>query len=168
MEEDLFQLLGVEPNCSESQLRKAYLRLAMRYHPDKCPEPDAADKFHRLQQAYLALSDPDARRKHLAVKETQRAREAKEASATEQLRKFKTDLLAREAAHKKKKAPEAPVQKEFGEAMVKVEWVNGSYTRQMLMELFEDFGPIHEVVMLPEKSKAFVIFLHNNSAVTHK
>lgn len=93
------------------------------------------------------------------------AREAKQATSSEQLRKFKTDLLAREAAHKKSKA--APtVQKEFGEAMLKVEWVSGCYTRQMIMELFEDYGPIHEVVMLPEKSKAFVIFLHNGSAVS--
>lgn len=52
-----YQLLGVEEGANASEIRKAYRRLALIYHPDKNPEdPEAAaETFRRLADAYEAL-----------------------------------------------------------------------------------------------------------------
>lgn len=56
-----YELLGVEKNASDDDLKKAYRRLAMRYHPDKCSEDGAAEKFQEIQAAYEVLSNSEKR-----------------------------------------------------------------------------------------------------------
>ena len=58
-----YDLLGVKPTANESELKKAYRRLAKEMHPDKNPDdPDANERFQDLGAAYEALSDPDKRK----------------------------------------------------------------------------------------------------------
>ncbi|KAL6559228.1 DnaJ protein erdj2 [Orobanche hederae] len=57
-----FSILGLEPGASDSEIKKAYRRLSILYHPDKNPEPEAHTYFvDYISKAYQALTDPVSR-----------------------------------------------------------------------------------------------------------
>ena len=61
---DYYEVLGVEKNASESDIKLAFRRLAKKYHPDVCKDPDGEEKFKEAQEAYAVLSDPERRKKY--------------------------------------------------------------------------------------------------------
>jgi molecular chaperone DnaJ len=59
---DYYEILGVEKNASEAELKKAFKRLAMKYHPDRNPDnTEAEEKFKEAKEAYDVLSDAQKR-----------------------------------------------------------------------------------------------------------
>jgi DnaJ family protein C protein 7 len=57
---DYYQILGVEKDADDNQIKKAYRRVALVHHPDKNPgDDDAAERFKDITEAYETLSDPE-------------------------------------------------------------------------------------------------------------
>ncbi len=61
MSKDYYELLGVARDASSDDIRKAYRKLAMQYHPDRNSEPDAEERFKEVTEAWEVLSTPDKR-----------------------------------------------------------------------------------------------------------
>jgi DnaJ-class molecular chaperone len=57
MGKDYYKILGIPRNASEDDIKKAYRKLALKYHPDKNKAPGAEEKFKEVAEAYEVLSD---------------------------------------------------------------------------------------------------------------
>lgn len=63
--ENYYDLLGVAKTADEAEIKKAYRKLAMQYHPDRNPNDKAAEeKFKKINEAYAVLSDKDKKRQY--------------------------------------------------------------------------------------------------------
>ena len=58
---DYYKILGVTPNASDSEIKKAYRALSYKYHPDKNPDPSVAEQYKMINEAYETLNDSEKR-----------------------------------------------------------------------------------------------------------
>ncbi len=59
---DYYAILGVPRDASPEEIKRAYKKLARKYHPDVSKEPNAEEKFKEINEAYAVLSDPEKRK----------------------------------------------------------------------------------------------------------
>ena len=58
---DYYEVLGVKRDASDDDIKRAFKRLAIKYHPDRNKDADAGEKFREINEAYQVLSDPQKR-----------------------------------------------------------------------------------------------------------
>lgn len=62
---DYYEVLGIEKGASEDEIKKAFRKMALKYHPDRNQgDKDAEEKFKEVNEAYSVLSDPEMRKKY--------------------------------------------------------------------------------------------------------
>jgi DnaJ-class molecular chaperone len=61
---DFYEILGLSKSASEAEIKSAYRKLALQYHPDRNKEPDAAEKFKEVTEAYEVLADKEKRQRY--------------------------------------------------------------------------------------------------------
>ena len=64
MSEDYYDILGVSRNATKDEIKRAYRKLALKYHPDRNKSKDAEEKFKKISEAYAVLSDDEKRKKY--------------------------------------------------------------------------------------------------------
>lgn len=98
--QDFYALLDISPAAAEPEIRRAYRRTALKYHPDKIANPTPADldKFHLLQIANDVLSDPAVRQLYDNAREARVRKQRERDTMDSAKRKMREDLEARERA----------------------------------------------------------------------
>jgi molecular chaperone DnaJ len=61
---DYYEILGVSRNATQDEIKNAYRKLALKYHPDRNKSPDAEGRFKEMSEAYAVLSDQEKRRQY--------------------------------------------------------------------------------------------------------
>ena len=62
---DYYEVLGLQKGASAEEIKKAFRKMAMKYHPDRNPDDkDAEEKFKEVNEAYAVLSDPEKKEKY--------------------------------------------------------------------------------------------------------
>ena len=61
---DYYKILNISRDADKDEIKKAYRKLALKYHPDKNKDPNAKEKFQQISEAYQTLSDIDNRKNY--------------------------------------------------------------------------------------------------------
>lgn len=94
---DLYKILGISFDAAEEEIKSAYRKLVRIYHPDVSKNPQNADKFKEIQEAYEILSDKEARKKYNILRGFYREEIKKNAETKTVRKENKYDSFVKEA-----------------------------------------------------------------------
>ena len=112
--EDLYALLSLPPTASDSEIRRAYRKTALKYHPDKvgATNVEALAKFHSLSIANEILSSPELRQLYDHARKAKEEKRVREEELSGRRRAMKEDLERRESGFFKRKREDGEVERE--------------------------------------------------------
>ena len=70
---NLYEVLKIKPNASEQEIKKAYYELSKKYHPDRCKDDNACQKFQEINSAYTILMDDKIRRNYIQMNQEEKS-----------------------------------------------------------------------------------------------
>jgi molecular chaperone DnaJ len=73
IDKDFYEILGISKSATVEEIKKAYRKLALQYHPDRNPGPEGEEKFKEIGEAYSVLSDASKRAEYDRLKEAVRS-----------------------------------------------------------------------------------------------
>lgn len=134
---DFYDLLGIPSSASDSQIRTAYRRTALKYHPDKvgANNVEAREKFDLVQIANAILSDPAIRELYDNARRAREEKKEREAAFEGRRRAMKEDLERREAGGLKRKREEASEEEAFERELRRIAEDNRRRRREKEEEL---------------------------------
>lgn len=100
---DIYAFLSIPPTATVAEVRKAYRKHSLLYHPDKNSDPSAVEKFHYLNLAYDILTSPAARAAYDNVRKARAAKAERTAKYDDERRRMQRDLESREQDAKRRK-----------------------------------------------------------------
>ena len=113
-EHDFYELLNITFETSETDIRRAYRKAALKYHPDKnAGKPEVVEKFHLLQIAYDVLSDPTVKALYDNARRARQDKVERDQAFQGKRKQMKDDLERRESGFFKRKRDEEDAQDKF-------------------------------------------------------
>lgn len=148
---DYYKTLTLEFGANILAVKKAYRRLALKYHPDKNKEPNAAQKFIEITEAYEVLRDPLKKNEYDRLYQAYLGTTAQEQHSEqlyEQIYKRKQEKWADYGRDKAKEYSSIPFE-EFAKRLLKEISVGANYIPNAIAILFVGGGAIGMLTILP-------------------
>lgn len=119
---DFYEILSIPTTeTSPSTLRKAFRKQSLKWHPDKNPDPAAAEKFHLLSIAYDVLSDPGTRAAYDAARNARLAKKRRSEAFDLNRRRMQEDLERREGNAKRAKTDGEDAEEAYRRQLAKLQ-----------------------------------------------
>lgn len=149
---DYYKILELEFGADILAVKKAYRRLALKYHPDRNKAPDAAQKFIEITEAYEVLRDPEKKQQYDRLYETFFRTTKQETTFETEYERTYNQRQQEWAEYGRKKAKEyssIPFE-EFARRLLKEVSVGANYIPNIIAMLFVGGGAIGMVTILPD------------------